>query len=331
MYYPSPMLKYRLIFGPILIALLIGVFAGDYALEQHGWPKGVALLALAALAVGLAGVEFARFLQAKGFPVHTVAVVTAALLGLVGLPVSIWLRDAYVQKMMDNMGPQLLLGASPDLGPINWGTDWGMLPLGLIAVFFLYAIFRHAQKTRNPEGALQVGGAVVLSAVYLGVLTSFLVLLRMDFGLPAAIAIILTTKACDIGAYFTGRALGKTKLIPWISPAKTREGLAGGVLFSALVAVGFQQWVLPDAVLGGGQVLPLCCPITAAVFGAALAILGQGGDLLASMFKRDAGVKDSGNTLPGFGGLIDVLDSPIAVAPLAYLAMKLLACGMSCG
>ncbi len=309
------MLKYRLIFGPILIALLVGVFAGDYALEQHGWPKGVALLALAALAVGLAGVEFARFLKAKGFPVTTPTVVVAALIGMVSLPLSVWLPPFCAQYEI--------------LKPLPAG--WQHLPASAIAMFFLWTMYLHAKRTRSPEGALMVGGAVALSAVYLGVLTGFLILLRMDFGIPAAIAVIMTTKSCDIGAYFTGRALGKTKLIPWISPAKTREGLAGGVIFSALVAVGFQQWVLPVSVLGGGQVLPLCCPLTAAIFGAALAILGQGGDLLASMFKRDAGVKDSGNALPGFGGLIDVLDSPIAIAPLAYGALKLLTCANACG
>lgn len=309
------MLKYRLIFGPILIALLVGVFAGDHALAQHGWPKGVALLALAALAVGMAGVEFAHFLKTKGFPVHTVAVISAALIGLISLPLSVWLPDLCGS-----------CAASKSLA-----SAWPHLPAGLIAVFFLYAMFRHAQRTRSPEGALQVGGAVLLSAVYLGVLTGFIILLRIDFGLPAAIAIILVTKSCDIGAYFTGRAIGKNKLIPWISPGKTREGLAGGVVFSALVAVAFQKITLPASVLGGGQILPLCCPLTAAVFGAVLAVLGQAGDLLASMFKRDAGVKDSGSSLPGFGGVIDVLDSPIAIAPLAYAAMKVLACGAACG
>lgn len=312
------MLKYRLIFGPILIALLVGIFCADHWLATRGWPKGAALLVLAAVAVSVAAREFAGFLKAKGFPVATPAVVLAAVIGLVSVPVSGWLAQ------------RGLPWAQADGARSPYNPAWLHLPAGAIAVFFLYAMARHAQRTRSPEGALQVGGAVLLSAVYLGVLTSFLILLRIDFGLPAAIAIIFITKSCDIGAYFTGRAIGKTKLIPWISPGKTREGLVGGVAFSALVAVGFQQWELPASILGGGQVLPLCCWIQAAIFGAVLAVLGQGGDLLASMFKRDAGVKDSGSSLPGFGGVIDVLDSPIAVAPLAYGAMKLLACG-TCG
>ncbi len=319
------MLKYRLIFGPILIALLVGVFAGDYWLEQHGWPKGVALLALAALAVGMAGVEFAHFLKTKGFPVTTGTVVVAALIGLISVPFEQWMHEAGRAKALAlSQGQTLFLIADHPF-------DWSMSAVCFIAVFFLYAMFRHAQRTRSPEGALMVGGAVVLSAVYLGVLTGFLVLLRIDFGLPCAIAIIMTTKACDIGAYFTGRAIGKNKLIPWISPGKTREGLAGGVVLSSLVAVACQQITLPAAVLGGGPILPVCCPLTAAAFGAALAVLGQCGDLLASMFKRDAGVKDSGSSLPGFGGLIDVLDSPIAIAPLAYGAMKVLAGCARCG
>lgn len=304
------MLKYRLIFGPLLIALLVGVLYADHWMAGKGLPKGLAMLALAMVAVAAAALEFARFMKAKGWPVGPKQVVAAALLGLVGMPASIWLPD--------------MLAGQAFWQP--FAGLWRQLPVLLVALGFLEAMFIHARRTRSPEGALLAGGANVLAAVYLGVLTSFLILLRIDFGLPCAIAIILVTKSCDIGAYFTGRAIGRTKLIPWISPGKTREGLAGGVVFSALVAVGFQQLVLPASVLGGGRALPLCCPLGAAVLGAVLAMLGQAGDLLASMFKRDAGVKDSGNSLPGFGGVIDVLDSPIAIAPLAYAAMKVVGC-----
>lgn len=330
------MLKHRLIFGPLMIALLVGVFYGDHWLYAQGGPAGIGLLVLALAAVAFAGVELTRFWQAKGVPISARTTVAAAAFGLVSLPTAACMRDwAAMQMRMGERGLIDLMGGLAETGahdalPMHSrvvllaATCWGLLPVLVLGLLFLAVLFRHAQKTRNPQGGLAVGGAALLAAVYLGVLTGFLLLLRMDYGILATIAVILTVKACDIGAYFTGRALGKHKLIPWLSPGKTREGLAGGMALSALVAVGFQHFGL----------LPLPCLLSAAAFGLVFGLLGQAGDLLASLFKRDAGVKDSGSVIPGFGGVIDVIDSPIAIAPLAYLVLKLvgdLACNSCAG
>ena len=119
------------------------------------------------------------------------------------------------------------------------------------------------------------------------------------------------TKFTDIGAYFGGRALGRHKLIPWLSPAKTWEGLLAGVITAGLVGMACAP-----------QVSNLSWQ-KAFVFGAIIGGVGQLGDLLESLMKRDAEVKDSGTLIPGFGGILDVIDSPLLAAPFAYLLFSL--------
>jgi phosphatidate cytidylyltransferase len=128
--------------------------------------------------------------------------------------------------------------------------------------------------------------------------------------------VIAVVKCSDIGAYFTGYAFGRHRLIEWLSPRKTVEGFAGGIIFSIAVSVALTQWV---GVPAGpeGQLLAIR-PRGAALFGLLMAVLGQAGDLLESLFKRDARAKDSAAVLPAFGGILDLLDSLLTTAPVAY-------------
>ncbi|MFW6032287.1 MAG: phosphatidate cytidylyltransferase, partial [Phycisphaeraceae bacterium] len=173
------------------------------------------------------------------------------------------------------------------------------------------------------EGSVAVASVSLFALIYLGTLPGFYLAIRHDHSAWVVAALIVITKSCDVGAYFTGRAIGRHKLVPWLSPGKTWEGLGGGVLLSALLAavlawVGNTWFSGPDATV---RAYPLWF---AAVAGLALGLAGQFGDLTASLFKRDAGVKDSGRSIPGFGGLLDVVDSPLVVAPLAYWLLRLL-------
>jgi phosphatidate cytidylyltransferase len=125
-------------------------------------------------------------------------------------------------------------------------------------------------------------------------------------GLVLLIWMFLVTWATDIGAYFVGRAFGRRKLAPSISPGKTVEGLCGGVAAATLIGgawvlgTGLSQWLLPLASL--------------------FSLAAQGGDLFESWMKRRAGVKDSGAWLPGHGGALDRLDGLVPVAVLTALA-----------
>jgi phosphatidate cytidylyltransferase len=110
----------------------------------------------------------------------------------------------------------------------------------------------------------------------------------------------------DTAAYFVGKFLGRRRLVPSLSPGKTLEGAVGGILGSLLVAIGF-IFIYPSLPL-----LPLL------VLGLLVGVAAQVGDLVESVFKRQVGVKDAGNLIPGHGGMLDRLDSMLFTAPLVY-------------
>jgi len=177
------------------------------------------------------------------------------------------------------------------MAPVAAGP--GFLAFGLV----LGAMFFIAIVTRN--GMLGTG------AVYVGLpVLALLVLRGQDSGLLLAFWAMALVWACDIGAYFSGRTFGGPKLMPKVSPNKTWAGLLGGVagagLFAAILTIWGLDWRLAAAT-------PL------------LAVLAQAGDLYESWLKRRAGVKDSGNLLPGHGGVLDRLDGLVPVAPVAAL------------
>jgi phosphatidate cytidylyltransferase len=126
---------------------------------------------------------------------------------------------------------------------------------------------------------------------------------------------LVVTWASDIGAYFVGRAIGRRKLIPSVSPGKTVAGAVGGLVASMIVAWLYARTVLvPVASLG-------FTPWGALGFGAAISVAAQVGDLFESLLKREGGVKDSSRIIPGHGGVLDRFDSLIFVLPVAYLLL----------
>jgi phosphatidate cytidylyltransferase len=153
--------------------------------------------------------------------------------------------------------------------------------------------------------------------VYLGLLFGFLMAIRRHHEVWIILWVLLVTKSCDTGAYFTGRAIGRHKLIPWLSPGKTWEGLFGGIVLASLMgALG--AWILGRTGVSGSP-----SPLVGVAAGVVFSLIGHAGDLMASVLKRDTGVKDSGSALPGMGGIIDVLDSPLLVFPAAYWLLVL--------
>ncbi|MBU6413010.1 MAG: phosphatidate cytidylyltransferase [Planctomycetes bacterium] len=288
----------RLILGPLMILLLLGLLWLDEFLSTRAapawWPlwftvKGniapgvVMFVTMLGLAV-LAARELAAMLKAKGI-VSSKRMMTGA--AVLGLAVS-YLTPATMS------------------GPAAVSLTESVSALCLVAALVYFS--RH----KSTDGVIAGAGGVLLSLVYLGFMFGFVLAIRREHSAWVVLWVLAVTKSCDIGAYFTGKALGKHKLIPWLSPGKTWEGLAGGVALSAIVAiVGLS--LLRDAGLNPGV-----RTIEAIVVGAIFGLVGQVGDLLESLLKRDAGTKDSGSSIPGFGGVLDVLDSPILVAPVAY-------------
>ncbi len=198
------------------------------------------------------------------------------------------------------------------LAPSGRGAPIGVAIASTGAIVVLLVALRFYSRGKNPHGVIAAAGGAVLAYVYLGLMFGFLLLIRREHSAWVLLWIMAMTKSADIGAYFTGRALGRHKLIPWLSPGKTWEGLIGGVVFAAGAGV-LGAWLLRS---NGIEKIPTWW--ASALFGGFSAVVGQGGDLVMSLFKRDAGRKDSGHSLPGFGGMLDVLDSLLLVTPVAY-------------
>lgn len=269
-------------------------------------PAGLALLATILLAIVVGSRELVAIFRAKGITTNWAMI---ALAGVAGC---------------------LLMYALPHAMD---ATTAAAVVATVVFALFLAALIDHSWAKRRTEGAVAAAATTLFAFMYIGLLPGFYVSIRRWHSAWIIAAIVLVTKACDIGAYFTGRWLGRHKLIPWLSPGKTWEGLVGGVVLAALVAVGVAV-ALNELELAGywrtnpREFVHTRYPLWAApLTGVLLGLVGQFGDLVASLFKRDAGFKDSGSSIPGFGGLLDVVDSPLVVAPLAYWLLRLAAMG----
>lgn len=200
---------------------------------------------------------------------------------------------------------------------------WIGMPVAAGGVLFV-ALLGVAVFARAPsEHPLEAVAVTVLGVLYCGGTLSFGYALRHHnwaVGPAAGTALVLypvlLTWATDTGAFAVGRWLGKRKLMPQVSPGKTVAGAVGGTLVAVVVAVVYNTAVLrPQAQLA-------LTPWSAVVFGLVVSAAAQVGDLAESLFKRQAGVKDSSHLLPGHGGILDRLDSLYFVIPVAYLFLS---------
>lgn len=188
----------------------------------------------------------------------------------------------------------------------NWQI-WVFYAFCMPAFIFLLLFWVQA-LTFGTNGTIRNVSASFFSIIYLGFLCGFILIIRIEWGAWVLLHFIFTIKSSDIGAYTFGRLAGKHKLCPQISPGKTWEGLVGAMVFAAGVSFVFS---ISCGIMPG---------LRAAGLGAVFGVLGQLGDLVESMIKRDAASKDSSSSIPGFGGLLDVIDSPLATAPAAFAA-----------
>jgi phosphatidate cytidylyltransferase len=176
----------------------------------------------------------------------------------------------------------------------------------VLAVSMLLIFLCQAKKFATTS-AIANFSANIFVILYLGFFASFVLSIRTDFGVWPLLMYIFTIKFSDIGAFTLGSMIGKHKLAPKISPGKTWEGMLGAVIFSAIISSLFAHFI------------GIMTVTQAVIFGVIFAFLGQFGDLVESMLKRDAQQKDSSNTVPGFGGVLDIIDSLLIAAPLGYV------------
>jgi len=247
------------------------------------------------------------------FPPQLFAAAMALVLLLAGWE---WGRLAGLQTRLARLlyvaALALLLFLLHETGPVlRHLVLYGSLAWWVLA-FALVLAYPRCSTTWNRLPLLLLAGLPVLlpgwlSLLYLRSLASYVVLILLFVGLVAA---------ADIGAYFAGRRYGRHKLAPEVSPGKTWEGVAGGLLTTCLVLWGF----LLFAAWNGTE---LSIPLTVkATFGTlVLAVTSVVGDLFESMLKRQRQMKDSGTLLPGHGGVLDRIDSITAALPVFTLVL----------
>jgi phosphatidate cytidylyltransferase len=159
--------------------------------------------------------------------------------------------------------------------------------------------------------AFALASASLFPSLYLGLPVGALVAVREARGPAPLFLMMLTVIVSDTAQYYSGRALGRRPLAPAISPKKTIEGAAGGLLCGTLVFAVAGGWWLPT----------MPAPLRAAL-GLTIVLLGIAGDLFESMLKRSAGMKDSSALIPGHGGILDRVDALLFAAPVYYVVLK---------
>ncbi|MGH2725995.1 MAG: phosphatidate cytidylyltransferase [Actinomycetota bacterium] len=261
--------------------LLVGVGLGGVALGCLFWSRFTLLILLIVLAL-LAGGELFRLARARGArPVPIV--------GLAGIVA------AYVLAYRE--GP-----SAPEA-----------YPAVVAAALVLTAAAVLVRRSR--ENALVGLATTLFAVVYVGVMGSYMLAMR---GSPDGFRIVLTFGLMvvlnDAGSWALGRAIGKRRLAPQISPSKTWEGVCGGALLTGIVGLLAGIGLDPPMTLGRGLVLAGLVTIAAPL-----------GDLFESMLKRDFGVKDAGVAIPSHGGALDRLDSLLFTAPLFFYAFRAVA------
>jgi len=197
---------------------------------------------------------------------------------------------------------------------------------GILILFVLGICFRQFLSKRGGSGLLRIS-TTLFGLMYVPWLLNFIQKLhffpdviepggqRIDIdGNFYVLYFILVTKFSDLGAYCVGSLIGKHKMIPRISPGKTWEGFGGAIVVSTLVSLAFAHFS-KDRLYGMNWV-------HAIILGVLLSTAAVVGDLIESIFKREAKVKDSGRWFPGIGGILDLMDSLLFNAPLMYLYLR---------
>ncbi len=289
------MLGWRLIISAILIPLLIGIFY----LDARSGESALFLLVFAEILAIRSVWECADLVRDRSKRLQLPAMFScAAAIVFAG-----WIPH--------------LTGAASDTGDLNF--------VALIYAFTVMLLCAsEAARFRGPGGNIESLGTEILIVSYVGVLLAVTTQLRWIAGHEAGYlvlgSLLICAKGGDIGAYTLGRLFGTTKLAPNLSPGKTQEGAVGAVVGAGLCGWLWLEFATP--LFNADWVPPAW--YWAVLYGCVVGVVGLIGDLCESFLKRDAGKKDSAQLFPGFGGLLDMLDSVMYAGPAAYLLWKTL-------
>lgn len=281
------MLKYRLMFGTLMTVFFTAVVIFDGWMDgslsssiQNKTVQGTLFCIIIVFLVVVSQIELSKLIERKNLRIFKPVVI-----------------------------PSSILLATSWYWPQIFKISLSIYKL-FVLTFTLFALFFYQYFLCGISALVANCGANVFSIIYIGLLSSFALAIRIDFGPWPLLMFVFVVKAADIGAYTAGNLFGKHSFSPNISPKKTWEGMAGAIVAAVIVAVFFADCCIMD--------WPL-----AVLFGICFAFIGQFGDLAESLIKRSVEQKDSAAPqslgVPGFGGILDVIDSPLAAAVFAYL------------
>ena len=270
-------------------AILAAMFSGNRFISDGVFLLLVAFLALAGL------VEFYGLAQKRGLACFKISGVIGGVLLLVGT----------------------FLNVTGHLGTANGSpARVNDFETGFLILFVLGLCLRQLFARENPAGLTAIA-VTLLGLMYVPWLLNFIQKINFFPGVEGKyflLYFILLTKFSDMGAYVVGSLIGRHKLIPRISPGKTWEGFFGAIVISTGASLVFVHFF-------GGHLAGMNSH-HAVILGIILSITAVIGDLIESLFKRECGAKDSGNILPGIGGILDLLDSLLFNAPIMYLYLR---------
>jgi phosphatidate cytidylyltransferase len=285
------MLRWRLLLGFLAVGFLIGLIRLEQRTEYPGLYLFPVFMLFAVMAadetlglLSLAKITPSRILAWAGCPLLVASAWALEVLGFLHMP----------KPPMGGFGPLLLS----------------------LAILEFIAFFSETQRFERPGGSVSRLAGTTLAFVYVGVMGGILFRLRIDFGVAAFVSLFVVAKMGDIGAYTIGRIFGRRKMAPKLSPGKTMEGAAGAVVCGLLGAGIMAAWLAPILQEPEAVAWPWWRWL---IYGLIISVAGMIADLSESLLKREAGSKDSSTWLPGFGGVLDLLDSLLLTAPVAYL------------
>jgi phosphatidate cytidylyltransferase len=295
------MLGTRVVSGSILIALVLG----GLCLDEWAAPWYPIWFVLSTLVLGAAAIELVGLLRATSSGPS----LNSVLGGVMALVVSNWMP--HVSDHLERSGGRSAGVYEPN-EPISI-LSWPLLTfVGVLMISFVV----QSIQFQKPGRTMSTIAGTVLAVAYVGLLGSFTIQMRWFegtlHGIVPLVLLIATAKGADTGAYILGRIAGRHKLWPQLSPNKTVEGAIGGLILATAAALAVTA--LARYLLG----ITLWPWRIALAYGIVIGTVAQLGDLMESMIKRDCDRKDASSAVPGFGGVLDVIDSLLFAGPVAY-------------
>ena len=296
------MLGTRLATGLTLVAVFVAILVFDERLA----PWYPLWFATSVVVMGLCTLELVSLLGATGIRPSG----NTAFGGTLALVLANW--APHLVDQIDRVDWPPYSGAHDPAAMIEV-MAW---PLWTFVAVLMAAFLSQSLQFRRAGTTMATIAGTILVVAYVGLLGSFIIQIRWFDGpyhglIPLA-ALVATAKGSDTGAYTLGRIAGRHKLWPRLSPNKTIEGAIGGLVFGMLASL------IVSAVAKYGLEAPGLGWTESVGFGLVVALAAQLGDLMESMIKRDCETKDASSSVPGFGGVLDVLDSLLFSAPVAY-------------